>query len=66
MKVSEFLKVSDLSLLYQLVDANKTGFRTNPSIITEADGNVIRERYSDKELINFDIATKRKLILYVK
>lgn len=66
MKVSEFLKVSDLSLLYQLVDANKTGFLTNPSIITEADGNVIRERYSDKELHSFEIATKRKLILYVK
>lgn len=66
MNVTEFTKLSVGNELFRIVDADKQGYMSNPFILVEADKNVVRERFGNRFVIGFEIATKKCIILYTK
>ena len=70
MKVIDFVNMAKDDYLYTIVDASKTGYLgKNKTYLSIKDGEygyrVIR-CWGECELIGFDIATKRRLFLYIK
>lgn len=66
MTVLEFTKLDMQGVMFAVVDANKTGFMSSPSILIEADKNVVRKNYGDREVIGFSLLGKTKMMLYTK
>lgn len=66
MKVAEFIKLDKANTIYRVVNANIVGYLTNPTVIIEADRNVIREMFGDHELIGFCPVKKNTLEIYVR
>lgn len=65
MNVTDFTKLDSAGCLYRLVIAEGIGWASNRKVEVEADKNVIRERYGDREVVGFEIATKRSMYLFV-
>ena len=66
MTVMEFVKLDVSGMLYRLVDANRTGYMSNPCIMIEGDKNVVKTRYGQHEVVGFEGVSKRTMILYIK
>ena len=66
MNVTEFTKLSVGNELFRIVDADKQGYMSSPFVLVEADKNVVRERFGNRSVIGFEIATKKCIILYTK
>ena len=66
MTVYEFTKLSVADVMFQIVNADKTGFMSNPEIMIEADKNVVRELYGNRIVVYFEIVSKKRMMLYTK
>lgn len=66
MTVTEFTKLDATGTMYKVVDADKVGYRTNPTILIDADKNVIREIYGNRIVVGFEIVSKKSMMLYTK
>lgn len=66
MSVCDFTKIDKHGLMYRLVDATKQPCMTKPVILEEAGRSVIVERFGDREVVGYGIASKTTMILYVK
>lgn len=66
MTVYEFTKLSVADVMFQIVNADKTGFMTTPEIMIEADKNVVRKLYGDRIVVYFELVSKKRMILYTK
>ena len=66
MIVRNFVKLDVSGMMFRLVDANRVGYMTHPVVILEADKNVVRKEYGEHEVVGFENATKKTMILYIK
>ena len=66
MNVEDFMKFDKHRLIYRVVDATKQTCMTKPVILVEAGRSVIVERFADREVVGYGIASKTTMILYVK
>lgn len=66
MKVMDFVKYDVGSTIFQLVDATKVGYFTNPEILFEGDKNAVRVKYGRMEVLHYELKTGRKIALYVR
>jgi hypothetical protein len=66
MTLKEFDKLNIGGYMYIVVDANKTGYMTNPNILLIAGRDVAKRDYGDKEVIGVASTHKNKLTVYVK
>lgn len=66
MTVTEFTKLSVDAVMFQIVNADKTGYMTTPETMIEADKNVVRELYGNRIVVGFDLVSKKRMMLYTK
>ena len=66
MKVSEFIKFDKSNTFYRVVDATKVGYLTSPTVLTEADRNIVIKDFGEHELVGFSPVKKNALEIYVK
>lgn len=66
MTVTEFTKLCNGDNYFAIVDAERQGYVSNPHILIEGDKNVARQYYGDREVIGFDVKTKKTILLYTK
>lgn len=66
MILKDFIKLDNGGVVYRLVDANRIGYMLHPYILIEADRNVVIKEYGEYEVVGFEIASKKTLILYIK
>lgn len=67
MTVTEFTKLCNGDNYFAIVDANRQGYVSTPRVLIEGDKNVVRkEEYGDREVIGFDVKTKKTILLYTK
>lgn len=66
MTVTSFVRLDVSGVMFRLVDANRTGYVSNPYVLIEADKNVVKKEYGDYEVVGFENVTKKTMILYVK
>ena len=66
MTVAEFTKLDAAGTMFAIVDATKTGYMHHEHIEIEAGKDVVRQMFGDKEVVGYEIKTKRAMYLYVK
>ena len=66
MTVTEFTKLCKGDNYFAIVDASRQGYIASPHILIEGDKNVARHYYGDREVIGFDVKTKKTILLYTK
>lgn len=66
MTVKEFIKYNISGAMIVAVDGDQCGYMTKPTILIEADRNVINEMYGDYTVIGFEPVSKKKINLYIK
>ena len=67
MTVNEFITMeSSGEPMYRVVDASLKGYKSCPKVLYEADRNMVRELYGSYNLVGFEVATKKTIVLYVK
>ena len=52
--------------MFRLIDANKTGYLSNPFIMYEGDRNTVNQYYGEKILIGYEAIKKNWIALYIK
>lgn len=65
MKVKEFISFEKSGAMFVVIDADMTGYMSNPKVLTIADRNVVSDNYGDAELIGFSSAASRRINLYI-
>lgn len=65
MKVAEFIKLNKANTIYRVVDADKVGYMTRPTVLIEADRNVVAERYGEHNLVGFSPVKKNMIEIYI-
>lgn len=69
MTLTEFMDYGKDDYIYTPVDASKQGYLSNPLIARLHDGGnrpFISSLYGNWEFVGFDIATKKRLYVYIK
>lgn len=66
MTVTEFTKLCNGDNYFAIVDANRQGYVSTPRVLIEGGKNVARQYYGDREVIGFDVKTKKTILLYTK
>ena len=52
--------------MFRIVDANKTSYLFNPSVLYEGDRNVVNQFYGDRTVICYEAIKKNWIALYIK
>ena len=67
MKVCEFVRLDKGGILFKTVDATKVGYMSKPSVLVEADKNVLGKEYGNYDVVGFDVEKRgRTITLYIK
>ena len=67
MKVCEFVRLDKGGIIFKAVDATKVGYMLKPSVLIEADKNVLWKEYGNYDVVGFDVEKRGKTItLYIK
>lgn len=66
MKVSDFIKMEKSGAMYRVVDVSNVGYMNSDKYATEADRNVIRDRFGEETLVGFSAKGKNRIIIYIK
>ena len=64
--VTEFTRLSVDNIYFEIVDATLRGYMTSPKVLITADKNVVRKQYGDREVVGFELKTKKTITLYAK
>lgn len=66
MKAKDFVRLDASGMIFRVVDASKPGYMAKPCVLVEADKNVVTTNYGECEIVGFENASKRTMIIYVK
>lgn len=65
MKVNEFVKMEKSGVLFTVINADKVGYMTDPSVLLIADKNLVGREYANATVVGFEPISKRNIKLYI-